>query len=102
MRVQAATFRWVWAVATCGVVLCSAAAAVEENVKKDADLPPEIAKLPFEIRDGYRHFAKRCTTCHDPHNIPRGPEAATHYNAVCQQCHAASLPRTEPSAIELT
>ena len=37
----------------------------------------------------------RCTTCHDPHNIPRGPSAATHYNAVCEHCHAAaSLQRT--------
>jgi predicted CXXCH cytochrome family protein len=36
----------------------------------------------------------RCTTCHDPHNNPRGPAAATHYNAVCEQCHAASLKRT--------
>lgn len=31
----------------------------------------------------------RCTTCHDPHNIPRGEAAATHYNAVCRQCHAS-------------
>jgi predicted CXXCH cytochrome family protein len=31
----------------------------------------------------------RCTTCHDPHNIPRGQEATTHYNGVCRTCHAA-------------
>jgi predicted CXXCH cytochrome family protein len=31
----------------------------------------------------------RCTTCHDPHNIPRGPDAAAHYNQVCAACHAA-------------
>ncbi len=30
-----------------------------------------------------------CTTCHNPHDIPRGQEAATHYTAVCRQCHAA-------------
>ena len=36
----------------------------------------------------------RCTTCHDPHNIPRGPAAAPHYNAVCDGCHAAKLQRT--------
>ena len=29
----------------------------------------------------------RCTTCHDPHDIPRGEAAAAHYNAVCQSCH---------------
>jgi len=33
----------------------------------------------------------RCTTCHDPHDIPRGPAAAAHYNAVCGTCHAEML-----------
>jgi predicted CXXCH cytochrome family protein len=33
----------------------------------------------------------QCTTCHDPHNIPRGAEATTHYNSVCNQCHAAEI-----------
>jgi predicted CXXCH cytochrome family protein len=28
-----------------------------------------------------------CTTCHNPHDIPRGEEAAAHYTAVCKQCH---------------
>ncbi len=36
----------------------------------------------------------RCTTCHDPHDIPHGPAATGHYNAVCEQCHAATLART--------
>ncbi len=36
----------------------------------------------------------RCTTCHDPHNIPRGQEATTHYNAICRNCHAADFTRT--------
>ena len=31
----------------------------------------------------------RCTTCHDPHNIPRGAVATAHYNRVCETCHAA-------------
>jgi predicted CXXCH cytochrome family protein len=30
----------------------------------------------------------RCTTCHDPHNIPRGEAASAGYNKVCQTCHA--------------
>ncbi|HVV47354.1 MAG TPA: tetratricopeptide repeat protein, partial [Bryobacteraceae bacterium] len=29
-----------------------------------------------------------CDTCHNPHSIPRGAEAATHYASVCRQCHA--------------
>jgi predicted CXXCH cytochrome family protein len=36
----------------------------------------------------------RCTTCHDPHNIPRGQAAVTHYNGVCRTCHAADFTRT--------
>jgi tetratricopeptide (TPR) repeat protein len=35
--------------------------------------------------------ALKCTTCHDPHNIRHGEEAADHYNAVCRQCHAAAF-----------
>lgn len=33
----------------------------------------------------------RCTTCHNPHDIPRGKEAAEHYTQVCQRCHNAGL-----------
>ncbi len=36
----------------------------------------------------------RCTTCHDPHNVPHGPGASAHYNAVCEKCHAATLAQT--------
>jgi predicted CXXCH cytochrome family protein len=28
-----------------------------------------------------------CTTCHNPHRVPRGAEAAAHYSQVCRQCH---------------
>ena len=28
-----------------------------------------------------------CGTCHDPHDIPRGPKAVERYVAVCQSCH---------------
>ena len=35
--------------------------------------------------------ALQCTTCHNPHDIPRGEEAATHYTAVCRQCHDAAV-----------
>jgi predicted CXXCH cytochrome family protein len=30
----------------------------------------------------------RCTTCHNPHDIPRGQAALTGYNKVCADCHA--------------
>jgi predicted CXXCH cytochrome family protein len=29
----------------------------------------------------------RCTTCHNPHDIPRGEQATAHYNQVCATCH---------------
>lgn len=32
-----------------------------------------------------------CTTCHNPHDIPRGEAADRHYTAVCRQCHAQGL-----------
>ncbi|HEY6341385.1 MAG TPA: tetratricopeptide repeat protein [Bryobacteraceae bacterium] len=32
-----------------------------------------------------------CTTCHNPHDIPRGEEGARHYTAVCRQCHDAAV-----------
>jgi predicted CXXCH cytochrome family protein len=32
-----------------------------------------------------------CTTCHNPHDVPRGEAAARHYNAVCRQCHTAAF-----------
>jgi len=35
--------------------------------------------------------ALQCTTCHNPHDIPRGEEAATHYTAVCRQCHDVAV-----------
>jgi predicted CXXCH cytochrome family protein len=30
-----------------------------------------------------------CTKCHNPHDVPRGPAAVSHYAAVCRQCHQA-------------
>jgi tetratricopeptide (TPR) repeat protein len=33
----------------------------------------------------------RCTTCHNPHDIPRGEAAARHYNARCRQCHTSAF-----------
>jgi tetratricopeptide (TPR) repeat protein len=32
-----------------------------------------------------------CDTCHNPHQMLRGAEAARHYSAVCRQCHAAAF-----------
>ena len=40
-----------------------------------------------------------CTTCHDPHDIPRGAAATLHYNSVCVQCHP-SLPAQHTNATD--
>jgi predicted CXXCH cytochrome family protein len=67
----------------------------------------EIVNGAYRLRQSQCYIRSagklRCTTCHDPHNIPRGPAATTHYNAVCEQCHAATLQRTAaPPAISRT
>jgi predicted CXXCH cytochrome family protein len=32
-----------------------------------------------------------CTTCHNPHDAPRGEAAAVRYNSVCRRCHGGPL-----------
>jgi predicted CXXCH cytochrome family protein len=34
-----------------------------------------------------------CTTCHNPHDVPRGERAVRHYAAVCRQCHGPAVER---------
>jgi tetratricopeptide (TPR) repeat protein len=53
----------------------------------------EIASSAYRLRKS-RCFleskgALTCTTCHDPHDVRRGEEAAAHFNGVCGTCHAA-------------
>src|SRR5205814_551300 len=40
----------------------------------------------------------RCTSCHNPHDIPRGEEAASHYNQVCAGCHPSATQTAVKSA----
>jgi predicted CXXCH cytochrome family protein len=57
----------------------------------------EIAHSAYRLRKS-QCFLKSagkltCTTCHDPHDIPRGDKAVAHYNQVCRDCHSSSLPQ---------
>jgi hypothetical protein len=67
----------------------------------------EIANSAYRLRKA-RCFleskgAMTCTTCHDPHDIPhdipRGEQAALHYNGVCGQCHR-TLPAQHAKATD--
>jgi tetratricopeptide (TPR) repeat protein len=37
-----------------------------------------------------------CTTCHNPHDITHGPDAADRYNGVCRQCHSVVNAKSHP------
>ncbi len=54
----------------------------------------EVAHHAYRLRKS-RCFIEsegrlRCTTCHNPHDIPRGEAATTHYNDVCRSCHTGT------------
>jgi tetratricopeptide (TPR) repeat protein len=49
----------------------------------------EIAGGAYRLRKSacFKRSDMTCVTCHNPHDIPRGPKAAERYVAVCQGCH---------------
>jgi predicted CXXCH cytochrome family protein len=50
----------------------------------------EIVNAGYRLRMSacFRSSQMTCTTCHNPHQIPRGAEAHRQYAAVCRSCHA--------------
>jgi predicted CXXCH cytochrome family protein len=65
----------------------------------------EIAQAGYRFRES-QCFLKsgqtskgqlRCTTCHNPHDIPRGEEAVSQYNQVCAGCHQPGTSLTQGS-----
>jgi predicted CXXCH cytochrome family protein len=67
----------------------------------------EVAQAGYRLRES-QCFLKsggsngevklRCTTCHNPHDIPRGDAAITHYNQVCLGCHKTVTGVSTPAA----
>jgi predicted CXXCH cytochrome family protein len=52
----------------------------------------EIAHAAYRLRKSkcFQASQMTCTTCHNPHEAPRGAEAAARYNAGCRNCHAGA------------
>ena len=75
-----------------GEPLARLRSALRPAPKSSHDDKFEIAHAAYRLRQS-ACFQKSdssllCTTCHNPHDIPRGEEAARHYTAVCLRCHA--------------
>src|SRR5437762_5767935 len=72
----------------------------------------EIAHQAYRLRKSacFQKSAGKltCTTCHDPHNAPRGDAAVQRFTGVCRGCHAQQLERlvsakrhtAEPNCLE--
>ncbi len=64
----------------------------------------EVAQGGYRFRESqcYRKSAGNmtCTTCHNPHDIPRGAQAMAHYNQVCLGCHQNNLPKLATHAAQ--
>ncbi len=61
----------------------------------------EIAGGAYRLRQSQCFLKSKgeltCETCHNPHEIPRGAEAAAYYARVCRQCHATAVDRLTAS-----
>ena len=49
----------------------------------------EIAHAAYRLRRSacFQQSEMTCSTCHNPHRVPRGEAAVQHYVAVCRSCH---------------
>jgi len=67
----------------------------DQPAKSGYDDKFEIAHAAYRLRQSAcfqkSNPALLCTTCHNPHDIPRGEEAARHYTTVCLSCHSGVM-----------
>jgi tetratricopeptide (TPR) repeat protein len=56
----------------------------------------EIVDAPYRLRQSQCYLksqgALTCETCHNPHDLHKGPESVTYYASICMKCHGANLP----------
>jgi tetratricopeptide (TPR) repeat protein len=56
----------------------------------------EIASAPYRLRQSQCYLksegALTCETCHNPHDLHKGPESVSYYASICMKCHANNLP----------
>jgi tetratricopeptide (TPR) repeat protein len=56
----------------------------------------EIVNAPYRLRQSQCYLksqgALTCETCHNPHDLHKGPESASYYTSICMKCHAVNLP----------
>jgi predicted CXXCH cytochrome family protein len=53
----------------------------------------EIASSVYRLQKSlcFQRSEMTCTTCHNPHDIPRGEAATERYVGVCQSCHGEAI-----------
>ena len=55
----------------------------------------EIVDAPYRLRQSKCYLATQgaltCETCHNPHDLHKGPESASYYANICLRCHSNEL-----------
>jgi tetratricopeptide (TPR) repeat protein len=64
----------------------------------------EIAHQAYRLRKSacFQKSQMTCSTCHNPHDVPRGRQALEHYVGVCRGCHSSGHPAGSARAPVLT
>ncbi|MFO0363491.1 MAG: tetratricopeptide repeat protein [Acidobacteriota bacterium] len=76
----------------CFLESAQAAQARHQGARNSPNLPGPNESVVRVLAES--NGALGCTSCHNPHRIPRGQPAVAEYDAACRQCHAESFART--------